>query len=282
MAEVLSEGIKYVNDILKSDWNHSKLIIGISGPQGSGKTTLAKQLTQYVNDNTSTKAVNILLDDFYLPYVEQQQLTQLAIHSYKNNPLLQGRGLPGTHDLNILNKVLDSFANDKRFTVPKYDKSLHNGKGDRLQANEWESYKPDVIFLEGWFLGFRNLDHQLIETYGESQDPIIKSLKCEHLTMVDEYLSRYQRVFQKCQYSIILSTDDISNVYKWRLQQEHALIQNKGGGMTDGEIKDFVDRYMPMYKLYYKTLCQVGNSETNRNLVINIEVNRKVLLTKVV
>ncbi|PYH88174.1 hypothetical protein BO71DRAFT_436003 [Aspergillus ellipticus CBS 707.79] len=53
---------------------------------------------------------------------------------------------------------------------------------------------------------------------------------------------------------IHLDTDDLANVYRWRLQQEHALHRARNQGMTDAEVVAFVQGYMPAYELYLDTL----------------------------
>ena len=47
-----------------------------------------------------------------------------------------------------------------------------------------------------------------------------------------------------------LNARDIKFVYIWRLQQEHAMKAALGRGMTDEQVKRFVDGYMPAYELY--------------------------------
>ena len=39
-------------------------------------------------------------------------------------------------------------------------------------------------------------------------------------------------------------------VYDWRLEQEVALKRDKGGGMTDEQVRRFVDGYYPAYELF--------------------------------
>ena len=43
-------------------------------------------------------------------------------------------------------------------------------------------------------------------------------------------------------------------VYAWRGEQEHMMKSRNGGkGMTDDEVKAFVDRYMPVYEVFGDT-----------------------------
>jgi len=64
-------------------------------------------------------------------------------------------------------RALKSKASDIR--IPSYDKSLHNGKGDRLPESAWRvinsaGEKPvEVVIFEGWCVGFRSLPHIDVE-----------------------------------------------------------------------------------------------------------------------
>lgn len=273
---VLQKSIDYLSPLIKQITG--PIVIGVSGPQGSGKTTVSSKLTDYVNENTDFNAITLLLDDFYLTYNDQIKLNQLCVEKYDGNKLLQGRGLPGTHDIDLLTEVLENFLEGKKFQTVAYDKSLQNGKGDRTPGTK--SYNPpkvDVIFLEGWFLGFK----PLIDI-PKLNDPIVNQHTPQHLKLVDDFLIKYQKAFSFCQYSIIIETPDIDNVFQWRLQQEHQLIREKGMGMTDNEVKLFVDRYMPVYKLYYHDLCVGGFSGKGNNLVVKIDINRSVESLKII
>lgn len=100
------------------------------------------------------------LDDFYLTH--QDQLKLAARH--RDNPLVQHRGQPSTHDLDLAVSVLSSFRARRDLRIPTYDKSAFNGQGDRVQKAKWlkigggQERSIDLVILEGWCLGFRALD----------------------------------------------------------------------------------------------------------------------------
>ena len=51
------------------------------------------------------------------------------------------------------NKMHEKLLNWKingEINVPVFDKSLRNGLGDR---SHWRLDKPDILIIEGWFLG---------------------------------------------------------------------------------------------------------------------------------
>src|SRR5690606_26489272 len=73
--------------------NHQALLVGVSGCQGSGKTTLASLLVLLLREMLGLRCINLSIDDFYLTRAERQQLAA-TVH-----PLLATRGVPGTHDV---------------------------------------------------------------------------------------------------------------------------------------------------------------------------------------
>ena len=67
----------------------------VSGPQGSGKTTF----TGVVKKELTKKKLKVLvlsIDDFYFGKRDRSKLSTLI------SPLLQTRGVPGTHNLKYL------------------------------------------------------------------------------------------------------------------------------------------------------------------------------------
>jgi D-glycerate 3-kinase len=143
---------------------HSKLalplVVGIQGPQGSGKTFLSSLLRDRLSSLLKPLvAVVVSIDDLYLPH---HGLKAVAEANF-DNPLLQGRGQPGTHDIDLgidllsaLHHINESDRNPHVVNIPSFDKSLYNGEGDRAPEDTWTSVQAplDIIILEGWFVGF--------------------------------------------------------------------------------------------------------------------------------
>ena len=76
----------------------SPLFIGISGSQGSGKTTLNRELVKTLKSEPyNLSIVNISLDDLYLTNKEQNEVAE----ANAGNELLKYRGSPGTHDIEL-------------------------------------------------------------------------------------------------------------------------------------------------------------------------------------
>src|SRR5215471_9278910 len=96
-------------------------ILGIQGPQGCGKSTLAAALVEEWG-RAGVRATTVSIDDFYLTHAEQEAVAS----RHPGNPYLRYRGYPGTHDVALGRRTIDALASlgDAQSTaVPVYDKS---------------------------------------------------------------------------------------------------------------------------------------------------------------
>ena len=142
------------------------LVVGVQGPQGSGKTYLTNILKDELISQQNGLSVALLsLDDLYLPHSE---LARVA-NDHPRNSLLQGRGQPGTHDVPLGTKILDSLRRineagaEDTVSIPIFDKSLHSGEGDRIEQTTIVNRPLDVIIMEGWCIGFYPVPPETIE-----------------------------------------------------------------------------------------------------------------------
>ncbi|CAG8529411.1 7788_t:CDS:2 [Paraglomus occultum] len=281
------------------------LIVGISGIQGCGKTTLLSNVVRKLDQDHNLAAVSFSADDFYHTYEKQ---VQIKLNNSQNR-LLEMRGLPGTHDVAFcrdtfaaLCKAQYEYATHTGETetkaspvlVPKYDKSRYNGKGDRVPKDQWQMILPptDIILFDGWFLGFRHMpDEVLSRIYNDAsrrpngdKKPLFLSHALSHLLTINNNLKEYEAsLYPFIDIFVHIDTKDIELVYKWRLEQEHRMIAEGMTGMTDIEVKEFVDRYMPAYELYLPKLRETSFFEQNghnsedvsgRHLRLLIDENR--------
>ena len=122
-------------------------IIGLSGGQGAGKSTITGILKLILKKKYGLNLCVFSIDDFYKTKNERLRMSK------KKHPLFITRGVPGTHDITLLNQTIRKLKQKKFKTVsiPKFDKS----KDDRLRKNKWQKIKikPDIIIFEGWCVG---------------------------------------------------------------------------------------------------------------------------------
>ncbi|KAJ9114067.1 hypothetical protein QFC22_005887 [Naganishia vaughanmartiniae] len=184
-------------------------------------------------------------------------------HPY--NDLLAGRGLPGTHDLQLTRTTLDAVLNCNRATnyhqriqLPVFDKSLFGGQGDRSTLSISVETPVDVFILEGWSMGFQPLGRdELCRQYEQARSdttsapPAFLAHSLDSLMEVNDYLGATSAVlYPPFSLLIQIRPESYSYVHAWRLQQEHQLIAARGTGMTDAQVEEFVTRYMPGYELW--------------------------------
>ena len=217
---LLSQAYEFQNNF--SD----RKIIGISALPGTGKTTLGKWL-EAISLKLKFKIAVISIDDFYLPSEEMK----LAI---QNNPWNVSRGFPGSHSVKLMHEKILSWKVNGELNVPVFDKSLRNGLGDR---SHWRSDKPDLLILEGWFLG--------IEPSSINNDQNIKSSKIS-----SQELS-YRLKIQKNLYEYLDVWSLIDNIWHlkplkfeymniWKCNQEKEMFSQKGKALQDAKLSNFL------------------------------------------
>ena len=75
-------------------------IIGLSGGQGAGKSTITGILKFILRRKYGLDLCVFSIDDFYKTKAERKKMSK-NIH-----PLFLTRGVPGTHDLSLINKTI--------------------------------------------------------------------------------------------------------------------------------------------------------------------------------
>ena len=239
-------------------------IQGILGGQGTGKTTLAKILV-LILDKLGYKTISISIDDIYKTYAERQLLE-------KQDSRLIWRGPPGTHDVSLGIEVLDKLRQSKSqnsdglIAIPRFNKSLFNGAGDRIEPEIVT--KVDIVLFEGWFVGVRPVEDKVFDF--AKLPPIITEADKKFARDMNKNLIEYLLLWEKLDSLIILYPTDYRFSKQWRKQAEQQMIASGKSGMSDDEIEKFVDYFWQALhpELFIKPLIQ------NQELVdLVIEIN---------
>ena len=212
-------------------------LLGIYGAQGSGKSTLAAYLAKRHASQGLGDCVVLSIDDFYLTKVQRQQLAR-DVH-----PLLKTRGVPGTHDIVLLETTLDRLIHfDGPVSIPRFDKLAD----DRIPANQFDtvSTAPTLVILEGWCVGIQ----------AQSQADLTGSVN--HLERVDDLegiwrnyvntcLERdYLHLWTRLDELWALLAPGFEVVSDWRTEQEVRLGAScDKPTMTPQEIESFIQHY---------------------------------------
>ncbi|KAF1940212.1 D-glycerate 3-kinase-like protein [Clathrospora elynae] len=262
------------------------VILGITGLQGSGKSTWASMIVKILALDHQLHTITISLDDLYKTH---DDLTAQR-NKDPDNKIYRTRGQPGTHDEQLAGKFfkdLKGYIGQGSLKIPSFDKSKFNGEGDRAPETSWPTitHKPDVVVFEGWCVGFQPLPSPTIEEKHSlalsGNLPINTPARHQlsHLLEVNNNLRRYCDAFMGPQYFdffIHIDTDDLRNVYTWRVEQEHKMIEVKGEGMSDEQVRAFVDGYMPSYEVYLDRLREGFFEDKGRMVRVVLDRERGV------
>tara|TARA_B110000438_G_C15783216_1_gene637204 strand:+ start:219 stop:1142 length:924 start_codon:yes stop_codon:yes gene_type:complete len=244
------------------------LFLGFSGGQGSGKTTISAILKIILTKFFKRKIYISSIDDFYKTAKERNRM------SNKIHPLFKTRGVPGTHDINLIKKFFDFVKKKdfKKIKLPKFDKSMD----DRIQRREsWYSLKkrPEIIILEGWCVGAKAQSLSLIKKPKNN----LEKYEDKNLIWrkyVNERLKKdYKKLFNMIDHFIFMKIPNFKMVFKWRLLQEKKLKKKLSLNrkiMSYNEIKRFIMLYERI------TLQMLRDLSKSASIVMLLKKNHQI------
>ena len=182
--------------------------------------------------------------------------------SEKVSPLFLTRGVPGTHDTNLLFSCLKKLkkSNFSKILIPKFDKSID----DRLPKKKWQKVekKQDVVIFEGWCVGVTpQKEKDLIVPLNKLEKDKDKK-KIWRTKVNSELKKKYKDIFKLIDTTIFLKVPSFKHVFKWRLLQEKKLsVTSKGKKiMNKSQIKNFVMFYERLTKHMLKNFGKSADS----------------------
>ena len=230
-------------------------IIGLSGGQGAGKSTITGILKLILKKKYDLNLCVFSIDDFY------KTKNDRLIMSKKKHPLFITRGVPGTHDISLLNKTIRKLKQKKFRTVliPKFDKS----KDDRLSKSKWQKIKikPDIIIFEGWCVGTTHQNNiELKKPLNLIEKKYDKNLKWRKI--VNNLIKkRYKNLFSKIDKLVYLKVPHFNYIIKWRWLQEQKmkLTTKSKKTMSKTQIKEFIMFYERLTKHMMKNYSKISD-----------------------
>lgn len=209
-------------------------VLGLCGAQGSGKSTLATGLQARMEAEGVPTAL-LSIDDLYRTRAQRNALAA-AIH-----PLLQTRGVPGTHDVGLGLAVVAALERGDAAPLPRFDK----GRDDRVDQADWPRAAADtrLLVLEGWCVGaVPQMDAALampINALEREEDGDGRWRRFVNAALAGDY----QALFARIDLLALLAAPGFDVVLRWRTQQEQALRAATGLGMGDADIARFIAHY---------------------------------------
>lgn len=232
-------------------------LVGLQGTQGSGKSTTALFLKTILEQQHQLSTTILSIDDFYLTRAERLSLSK-SIH-----PLLKTRGVPGTHDIELLQNTLEemtALGANEFFRIPRFDKAID----DRKPKGDWDEIEGpvNIIILEGWCVGIgaqeqTELERPINELEAqEDQDGAWREYVNNQLSGI------YKTLYDQLEHLVVLQAPSFSCVHEWRLLQENKLRDklNASGNtanqqlMSAEEIARFISHYQRLTEQALTTL----------------------------
>ena len=244
-------------------------IVGLSGGQGSGKTTISSIISIILKKYFKLNVFTISIDDFYKTRKERFLLSQ------KIHPLLMTRGVPGTHDIKIM---LDFFKRIRRkkfksLKLPKFNKAID----DRYNKKLWYYLKkrPEIIIFEGWCVGAK------AEKKNSLKKPVnsLENLKDTKLTWrryVNEQLkTKYKQLYDQLNCLLYIKSSNFNLLKKWRIKQEKKLrLKNKRSNkykiMNNKEVINFMETYQRVTQNMFKYVPKYAS------IILNLKSNHQI------
>ena len=261
---------EWIYSVYKKDYKTK--LIGLSGGQGAGKSTITGILNLILKRKYGLNLCVFSIDDFYK--TKSERITM----SKKIHPLFITRGVPGTHDLSLINNTIKKLKqkNFKPVLIPRFDKS----KDDRFIKSKWQKVKtrPDIIIFEGWCVGTNHQNNfELKKPLNFIERKYDKNLKWRKV--VNNLIkNRYRSLFRKIDKLVYLKAPDFNFIIKWRWLQEQKmkLTSKSKKTMSKTQVKEFIMFYERLTRHMMKNHSKISDltvfldkSHRSKKMIIN-------------
>lgn len=223
-------------------------LAGLSGLQGSGKSTFARRLVAAAR-SLGEHCLALSLDDFYFGRRARQHLAA------ERHPLFLTRGVPGTHDVELLARTLDAIAGAcpaAPARLPRFDK----GRDTRMAPSRWHRIEqvPRLVVLEGWCVGVP------AQTSSALRAPVNALERAEdpdrrwRQQVNDALAGDYARLWRRLDALVLLQAPGWDVVERWRNEQEEALRARLAPAAMDRA-------HLARFLMHYERLSRVALRE---------------------
>ena len=243
--------------------------VGLAGGQGTGKTTISSLIRIILTKYFKLNVFRISIDDFYKTRKERINLSK-RVH-----PMLLTRGVPGTHDINMMLNFFKKSKSKKfkRLKLPIFNKAID----DRFSKKHWYDLKkkPDVIIFEGWCVGAKSEKNNTLKKTINSMEKTKDQKQIWRKYVNDQLKSKYKKLYSQLNCLIYLKAKDFSLLQKWRLKQERKLwVKSKKNLNTKIMSKDNVLTFMQTYQRVTQNMFKY--TPKYASVIINLNSNHQI------
>jgi D-glycerate 3-kinase len=242
------------------DASRTTVIMGICGAQGSGKSTACSMAARRLNSQ-NVRTVILSLDDLYLTKNERVQLAA-DVH-----PLLQTRGVPGTHDVALGCEILDSLRSGAPTRLPRFDKAVDDRKAEAL----WERvHSPvQIVLFEGWCIGAAAQSPEALVAPVNALESDQDAAQTWRRYVNCQLEGSYRELWARIPHLVLLAAPCFEIVKRWRMEQEMDLEPAKR--MSVEQVGHFVQHYERI------TRHLLDELPARANCVAMLDADRKIL-----
>ncbi len=236
--------------------------VGLAGGQGTGKTTISSLIRIILTKYFKLNVFRISIDDFYKTRKERINLSK-RVH-----PMLLTRGVPGTHDINMMLNFFRKSKSKKfkRLKLPTFNKAID----DRYSKKKWYDLKkkPDVIIFEGWCVGAKSEKNTTLNKAINSLERAKDQKKIWRKHVNHQLNSKYKNLYSQLNCLIYLKAKNFSLLQKWRLKQERKLwvkSKVKSKIMSRGDVLNFMQTYQRITQNMFRNMPKYASVIFNLN-----------------
>ena len=244
-------------------------IIGLTGGQGAGKSTITQIIKLILKYKYKLKVTYFSIDDFYKTLKERNKL------SNNTHNLFKTRGVPGTHDTKLLKKTFSNLKkkNFKPVLIPVFDKS----RDDRAPKRRWKKIyeQPNIIIFEGWCVGAKPQKKEALKKPVNILEKKEDSKLIWRNKVNNELKNEYKKIFDKIDRLVFLKVPNFECVLKWRLLQEKKLQLTSRGKkiMSDIQVRKFI--------MYYERITMQMLKDLTSNAYAVLYLDKKHRFSKI-
>ena len=250
--------------ISKKANNKRPYFVGLAGGQGTGKTTISSLIRIILTKYFKLNVFRISIDDFYKTRKERINLSK-RVH-----PMLLTRGVPGTHDINMMLNFFkkSKIKKFKSLKLPTFNKAID----DRFNKKKWYDLKnkPDVIIFEGWCVGAKSENSITLKRTINSMEKLDDQRQIWRKYVNQQLKTKYKNLYSQLNCLIYLKAKNFSLLQKWRLKQERKLwLKSKKNSklkiMNRGDVINFMQTYQRITQNMFKNMPKYASIIFNLN-----------------
>ena len=243
--------------------------VGLAGGQGTGKTTISSIIKIILTKYFKLRVFRISIDDFYKTRKERKILSK------KIHPMLLTRGVPGTHDVNMMSNFFKKTKSKKfkKIKLPTFNKAID----DRFSKKYWYDLrkKPDVIIFEGWCVGAKSEKNLTLKKSLNYLEKTNDQKLIWRKYVIQQLKSKYKKLYSQLNCLIYLKAKNFSLLQKWRFKQERKLWQKskknlKNKIMNKGDVIKFMQTYQRITQNMFKNMPKYAS------IILNLNSNHQI------